>query len=197
MIVRPNPTRASAAGAATRRFFTQRQSPSLATIAATPARDGDRALLRLSSARATRDVRVDVSASALAALPVRHRAGLWSDVVDVVDVGDDAAAFVADIATQDDPNYADVRVVALAQDAARDVDASYCPAAARTGLLGALPQGGLTDGFPILVAAQRSLEELNGRLAQVSGWCGCVNHDHQHTPEDNLNLKLNPKPISL
>ncbi len=44
----------------------------------------------------------------------------------------------------------------------------YCPDAARVGLLGALPETGLTDGFPILVTAQSSLAELNRRLKIVS-----------------------------
>ena len=29
-----------------------------------------------------------------------------------------------------------------------------------------MPQGGLTDGFPILIATQASLDELNRRLAE-------------------------------
>jgi len=162
------------------RFLTQRQSPSLATIEATEPvdvattsdddddggggggrrrRDGrgraKKTLLRLSSASVpdAHHVYVDVRPSALHALPVRYHARLWGDVVEVVDVGDEAAAFVSEVACRDDPSFADVRVVSLLPDiTSRSVDGRYCPDAARVGFFGSLPHGGLTDGFPILVA---------------------------------------------
>ena len=165
---------------ASHRFLTQRQSPSLATIEATEpvditttttssvdyddgggggGRGGGRAgrakkktLIRLSSPSVpnSHHVYVDVHPSALRALPVRYRAGLWGDVVDVADVGDEAAAFVSEIVRGDDPNFADVRVVSLLPGiTTRSVDGRYCPDAARVGYFGSLPHGGLTDGFPV------------------------------------------------
>jgi len=111
-------------------------------------------------------VYINIHPSHLKTLPIRYRAGLWGDVVEVIDVGDEAAAFVARIAGKDDARFEDARVVAIARRSARDVSESYCPDAARVGWLCSLPQGGLTDGFPILVATQASLDELNKRLAK-------------------------------
>ena len=115
-------------------------------------------LIRLSSSSVpnSHHVYVDVHPSALRALPVRYRAGLWGDVVDVADVGDEAAAFVSEVVCRDDPSFADVRVVSLLPDNAtsRSVDARYCPYAARVGYFGSLPHGGLTDGFPVSASSR-------------------------------------------
>jgi hypothetical protein len=74
---------------------------------------------------------------------------LWEDVVNVVDVGDAAASFVANIIKADAPNFGDARVVYVA--GGRKINDRYCPDAARVGLLGSLPETGLTDGFPVSV----------------------------------------------
>lgn len=172
MIVRPNPTPIHGGfvdGEATHRFFTQRQSPSLATIEASEpvVISNEKTLVKLSSALIPNErVYVDVGPSTLKSLPVRYRAGLWSDTVEVADVGDEAAAFVARVVGKDDPGFADVRVVSIVESSARKVSEMYCPDAARIGILGSLPHGGLTDGFPILVATQASLDELNKRLSK-------------------------------
>jgi hypothetical protein len=81
--------------------------------------------------------------------PIRYLAGVWNDVIQVADVGDEAAAFVSKVVCKDDPNFKDVRVVSVMQSSERRVDELYCPDAARVGILGSLPQGGLTDGFPV------------------------------------------------
>jgi len=176
MIVRPNPTPLYGyliEGEATHRFFTQRQSPSLATIEATEPviiskeNDVTKTLIKLSSSLIPNEhVYINVHPSATKTHPIRYHAGLWSDTVEVADVGDEAAAFVAKVVGKDDPTFRDARVVSIVDSSVRKVSEKYCPDAARIGLRGSLPQGGLTDGFPILVATQSSLDELNKRLTK-------------------------------
>ena len=158
MIVRPNPTPIHGGGfvegEATHRFFTQRQSPSLATIEASEpvVISKTKTLVRLSSELIPNEhVYVNVGSYAVKSLPVRYRAGLWSDTVEVADVGDEAAAFVAKVVGKDDPSFADVRVVSIVESSVRKVSEKYCPDAARIGILGSLPHGGLTDGFPVSI----------------------------------------------
>lgn len=92
-------------------------------------------------------VHIDITPSILKSLPISYRAGLWDDIVTVVDVGDAAASFVANIIKADAPQFGDARVVYVA--GGRTIDDNYCPDAARVGFLGALPDTGLTDGFPV------------------------------------------------
>lgn len=156
MIVRPLPTPLYGHfmdGEATHRFLTQRQSPSLATVDATEpiTLDSSKTLIKLSSSLVTDDehVTINVHPSAVKSFPIRYLAGVWNDVIQVADVGDEAAAFVSKVVCKDDPNFKDVRVVSVMQSSERRVDELYCPDAARVGILGSLPQGGLTDGFPV------------------------------------------------
>ena len=170
MIVRPLPTPLHGSfskGAPTHRFFTQRQAPSLATIDIKPVLSQDRSkiLLRLSSKLAPNDhTFIDTHPTSVKKFPHRYLAGVWNDTVEVADVGDDAAEFVASIVSKDDPSFKDVRVVSIIDSTVRKVDERYCPDAARIGFFSGLPQGGLTDGFPILVATEASLELLNEKL---------------------------------
>lgn len=165
MIVRPS-------GDTSHRFFTQRQAPSLATIEVTEpillsSNSGKekKMLIKLSSSLVPYShVYINIHPSIVKTLPVRYLAGLWSDTVEVVDVGDEAAAFVSKVVCKDDPSFGDVRVVSILESSVRLVDELYCPDAARVGFFGNLPHGGLTDGFPILIATQASLDELNRRL---------------------------------
>ncbi len=92
-------------------------------------------------------VHIDITPTTLKSLPISYRAGLWDDVVTVVDVGDEAASFVANVIKSDAPHFGDARVVYVM--GRRTIDERYCPDAARVGLLGALPETGLTDGFPV------------------------------------------------
>lgn len=94
-------------------------------------------------------VHIDITPSTLKSLPLTYRAGLWDDVVTVLDVGDAAASFVTNIIKADASHFGDARVVYVA--GGRTIDTRYCPDAARVGLLGALPETGLTDGFPVSV----------------------------------------------
>jgi len=171
MIVRKLPTPlhggSFAKGEPTHRFFTQRQAPSLATIELKPvvAQDRSRILLRLSSKLSPTDhAYIDTHPNTVKKYPVRYCAGIWSDTVEVADVGDEAAEFVASIVCKDDPSFKDVRVVSILDSSARKVNEMYCPDAARIGFLSELPHGGLTDGFPILIATQASLDLLNQKL---------------------------------
>lgn len=172
MIVRPNPNFDDGDNGEyySHRFFTQRQSPRLATIEATEPVDiissgGDggggggrrggsrrvKTLIRLSSSSVPdAHVYVDVHPTTIRTLPVRYRVGLWDDVVDVVDVGDEAAEYVSNVVRLDHPSFDDVRVVYILCDStSRRVKRDYCPDAARVGFFCALPHGGLTDGFPV------------------------------------------------
>lgn len=182
MVVRPSYS--SNGGAATHRFLTQRQAPSLATIdASIPVEvesdrlediddlideknnedDKDSTMTTMKSSKTRKTiirlshgegphrahVHIDITPSTLKSLPISYRAGLWEDVVNVVDVGDAAASFVANIIKADAPNFGDARVVYVA--GGRKINDRYCPDAARVGLLGSLPETGLTDGFPVSV----------------------------------------------
>mmetsp|Transcript_4271 Transcript_4271/g.8740 ORF Transcript_4271/g.8740 Transcript_4271/m.8740 type:complete len:273 (+) Transcript_4271:2-820(+) len=163
MIVRPIPRSASSyfvkKNKATHRFFTQRQSPSLATIEASEpveitasGGDGEKKLIiKLSSSLLPQDehVMINVHPEFTRQLPIRYQAGLWSDTVEVADLGDEVAEFVAKVTSRDDESYKDVRVVVILKSTVREVNERYCPDAARVGMLANLPQGGLTDGFPV------------------------------------------------
>ena len=49
-------------------------------------------------------------ASNVTSLPIRYHAGLWGDTVEVADVGDEAAKFVARVVGKDNPSFKDVRL---------------------------------------------------------------------------------------
>ena len=179
MIVKPNPTTVySDPSKPTHRFVTQRQVASLATIKASlptvvDSDNGDKIIIRLSIdfCGSEKAVHVDVTPSSLSNYPIRYRAGLWDDVVTVVDVGDEAAKFVGDVIAQDEDKYAreayqNVRVVSLLHGAThRPLDQRYLPPAAFS-WTGGIPRTSLNDGFPVLVACEASLEELNKRLVK-------------------------------
>ncbi len=178
MVVKVSPSSASADPATpTHRFVTQRQVASLATIKATlPTTFDDgvsKTIIRLSvettGGSKKKSVHVDITPSMLTKCPVRYRAGIWDDTVEVVDVGDEAAQFVRDVIAQDGDKtarqlYGDVRLVSIIPGVThRELDERYLPPAAFT-WTGGVPRTALNDGFPILVACEASLEELNRRL---------------------------------
>lgn len=159
MIVRPNPPPIYGSfleGEATHRFVTQRQCSKLATIDVSPPimMDG-RKMIKLSCSHQekTKAVYVDISPKAIESYPIRYTAGLWSDIVQVADVGDEAAMFVAEIASMENgavsSSFGDLRVVAILENTERRIDERYCPVEARVGWGGWVPQSGLTDGFPV------------------------------------------------
>ena len=84
-------------------------------------------------------------------------------------MGDEAAAFCQAIVEADeeipDEQKQGVRLVVQASSDTRDTNAQYTPASAYS-LWGKRPAVALTDGFPILLANQASLDELNRRLVK-------------------------------
>lgn len=100
----------------------------------------------------------------------KYRATLWGDCVQVQDMGDIAASFLQRIFDQDtcvpdDLKALKVRLVVQCPEDQRVADERYVPDAAR-GWLGQAPVVALSDGFPILIANEKSLEELNRRLKE-------------------------------
>jgi len=148
------------------RFMTQRQCPKLATLnVSLPTVTGSKTVIKISNSDETKFVLVDVSPHAIQSNPVRFEAGLWSEQVQVVDLGDEPSKFLQSIIKDDEDDYADVRVVAQLPNDGRRVDERYCPDSAVDNL-GRVPKVSLTDGFPILIASEESLEELNRRLRE-------------------------------
>ena len=195
MVVRPIPSSVYDSRKPSHRFVTQRQCPSLATIDASlpmQARrrreaasesigsesGSDRVVVRLhrpgaNSAEGRVAVHVDVAPSRLLDLPIRYRAGIWDDVVTVVDVGDEAAALVRAAVAEAGDSDGDgdgaedgLRVVSiLPKGYRRPLDPTYLPPAAFSPT-GAVPNTALNDGFPVLIACEASLDELNRRLEE-------------------------------
>jgi len=149
---------------ATHTFVTQRQCPTLATMVAsfseeTPAKQ----IIKLTAGRDK--IYIDVSKAALQKYAIRYRAKLWDDIIDVVDVGQEAASFIQSNMKSAEDTYDDVRVVSMIpQVSKRKTDKRYSPTAALNPFDGSLPNVSLADGFPLLVASEKSLEELNCRL---------------------------------
>lgn len=157
MLVCPSP--ASAFGFlptdATHRFITQRQCPQLATVTATYINDN---LLDLSCQGKTVTVNLR---DGTVKQPV-YRARIWDNVVEVVDMGDLAATFFQNIVGSDE-SYRGIRLTQ--QVSVLNVPDIYVPPEART-IWGGIPKSSLTDGFPILIACEASLNEVNRRLQE-------------------------------
>ena len=124
------------------RFLTQRGKPQLALIE-TEIGPGGELTLR---ARGRDPITID---------PCEHRdrrrADIWNDLgLAVIDQGDEAAEWVSDHLSKAS------RLVRIADDTVRPVDREYTKTA----------QVGLADGFPLLVTATASLEDLNDRLVE-------------------------------
>lgn len=162
------------------RFLTQRQCPALATLSATLV--GDVATLSCDDGR--RAVTVPLDPAAVAAYD-RTEAELWDAVARVADVGDAAARFVADAvrrAADDDGarTAAGARVVCFLPGAELPVDRWYLPVEAlvpapplagvlRHGTGAFVPRTVLNDGFPVLIASEASLADLNRRIERRGG----------------------------
>lgn len=146
----------------THRFISQRQCPSLARVVATL--ENDHLILKY----ATKTLQVPLQPSLL---KKTYRAGIWDDTVAVDDMGDQAASFFQAIMDEDENTaasggrYKGVRLVIHAV-TDRKVDPQFTPAVATSWLVGSPPPVALTDGYPILIACQASLDELNKRLQE-------------------------------
>ena len=167
MLVQPYHRNDKTSHSGTHRFVTQRQCSKLATISCSqPSLTESKTIVTLSSHMIPgKTVQIDVSNHTLNEGKIKYRAGLWDDVVDVVDVGDEAASFVQTIMRLEDDSYDDVRVVSMCPKlTTRKTDLRYLPKAALNPFSGTVPNISFTDGFPILIASQESLDELNIRL---------------------------------
>lgn len=121
------------------RFVSQRTHPAMATLAARV----DGALRLEGPGLAPLEVPLDADAG-------RRAVTVWRDTLDAVDVGDAAAAWLSRALGLP------CRLVRMADEARRLVDATYSPRPdAHTGF---------SDGYPVLVVNEASLEALNGRL---------------------------------
>ena len=187
-------SRSSKQSTATHRFLTQRECPSLARVQAKIVTkvvrrvDTETELLLdyTSSDGATKSIRVLLSSTSNTVegttshetqqQPQRQRllAQIWDDIVAVDDLGDEAATFFQDIVDEDEVKSGggdDTKLVRIVQASTTPPLApipkdyrKYVPSYCKT------PQGlylgkpTLTDGFPILIASEASLEYLNQQL---------------------------------
>jgi uncharacterized protein YcbX len=78
--------------------------------------------------------------------------GIWRDTCEAVDQGDTVAGWLGGFLGHD------CRLVRMADDFTRIVDQTYATSPA--------DQVGFADGFPCLLIAQESLDDLNARLAE-------------------------------
>jgi uncharacterized protein YcbX len=125
------------------RFLTQRELPRMGLLRAVNA--PGRLIL---SAPGTADLTAALTASA----PVRH-VQVWRDTVAAQDAGDEAAAWLSAALKQP------CRLVHLADATTRKLKPAYAAAAAES--------VSFADGFPLLLASQKSVDDLNARLTHA------------------------------
>lgn len=166
VVPRPTPLLGSfAPGEATHQFITQRQVPTLATIKAVLSSKDDSLTL---SSHILPGKKVTIYPKQQISSGTTYKARVWDDSTDVLDMGDEAASFLAEIVAKDSeatPMHSKIRLVAMKDDNDRVASEKYTPTAALS-WTGSLPKTGLTDGFPVLIANQASLDELNRRLKE-------------------------------
>ena len=153
----------------THRFLSQRKCPSLARVSATLEEN----CVLLNYANHSLSVSLGVEPSTIPRKSLR--ASVWDDQVVVEDLGDEVAAFFQRIVDEDEhisstgssAMFQGVRLVLHAL-ADRKTSPDWTPPTAMTSSwLGmSPPKVSLTDGFPLLIACEASLEELNRRLKQ-------------------------------
>jgi uncharacterized protein YcbX len=147
----------------THRFLTQRQCPSLATVGATLDKSKNNLILEYKKKRTQIPLQPPSPKQS-------YRAGIWDDQVVVDDMGDEAAKFLQQIVSTDGDAkasgslYQSIRLVSHSQPD-RNTDPKFTPTYAKT-WLGTSPPVSLTDGFPILIACQASLNALNDELVK-------------------------------
>ena len=123
-------------------FLTQRESPALALIQ--PHFHGEELVLRSPTGECV-------------SLPLQPHEGshtsvtVWEHTGPALDVGDEAATLMSRLLG------ADVRVVAVADEHDRTVSGTYTDPGRPLGF---------ADGYPLLIAGEESLADLNARLAQ-------------------------------
>jgi len=166
-------------GDTTHRFLTQRQCPSLATISATIEESNAERVLVLEQ-KVKGGKKLEIPLGKTSRTKQTYLAGIWDDVVAVDDMGDEAAAFVEAIASVDGELSAcsDAKtIVRLVTESSQSSiltpakgfdDRSYVPSYAKTWKGGYLGKPTLTDGFPILIASENSLNLLNEKLVAAN-----------------------------
>jgi len=121
------------------RFLTQRQQPRMALL--NPVPDGDGLLF---STQHGDSLRVPLQAQG-----ERLRVRIWDDDCDAVRVSDQADAWLSGFLGEA------VRLVYMADDTERQVDLNYAAPG---------DQAAFSDGFPLLLISQASLDDLNRRI---------------------------------
>jgi len=145
----------------THRFITQRQCPMLARVDASISDSA----LNISFEKESVTIHLSgdpPSSNKKSSREGSYRARIWDDVVEVQDMGPKAADFFQGI-VGDSLEYKGIRLVRIVSK--RVAPDAYVPAAGRT-WWGEPPRVGLSDGFPILIAFEASLQELNRRLLE-------------------------------
>ena len=130
-------------------FLSQRRAPRLALVEASLPTSPDEPL-RLHSSGA-QPIEVPVVRSRAHRVEVR----VWEDHVEAIDQGNDAARWLETVL-----KFPGARLVRMADDATRHCNRKYAPSSAQTAL---------SDGFPLLLANEASLSELNDRIADRGG----------------------------
>lgn len=120
------------------RFVSQRETPQLGLIRATPVDGGG---VRLSAASGELCVEAPTGST--------RTVSVWSDAVEATDCGDGAAEFVSDALGRP------ARMVWFGPDAERAVDPRYAQHADRVGF---------ADGFPVLVLSTSAVAALSARV---------------------------------
>ena len=133
------------------KFITQLQCPTMATINANTKGD-DTLTLSCDSNKES----ITLHFSTMKNNPI-HNARIWSDTIKVQDMGNEVAEFLQRLF----PSQNGVRLVTMA--GPRHAMKEYIPPEART-WRGVTPQTSLNYGFPILIAFEASLQEVNRRL---------------------------------
>jgi hypothetical protein len=178
------------------RFLTQRICPSLATIIATL--EGSQLILEHDVVSGVEHNNTNVTNQG-ASIPTNRisipliqsndhkvrtalRVGIWDDDIVVQDMGDDAAAFAQAIVSADKNCTINgkVRLVCHTLDD-RAADPNYTPPYAKS-WWGSAPVVSLTDGYPILIASEASLAEVNDRLINNNNNNGDVTVGPTPTP---------------
>ena len=138
---------------ATLKFITQLQCPTMATINAKINSDNT---LTLSCDSSQEISSITLPLSTMKNNPI-FNARIWSDTIKVQDMGNQVAEFVQHLL----PSMDGVRLVTMA--GPRYATKEDIPPEART-WRGDTPQTSLNYGFPILIAFEASLQEVNRRL---------------------------------
>ena len=147
----------------THRFLAQRHCPSLARVVATVNEKDNYLSLTYDQTM------VQVPLEQLEP-KILYRAAIWEDQVTVEDMGDTAATFFQTIVDSDKDTsaaYGRYNGVRLVYHSLSDrTTEEYLPDLTPSWIRGRPPLLALTDEFPILIACQASLDELNRRLVK-------------------------------